>query len=94
MNSLQDSFKAAMDLIPAVVFMGLSSMIRWIIAPDIEKRLGRKLTDWEWGYYLQESFRKAKAESQLEIGRQWRQWLVDRQIIHDFVWKKGKEDVM
>jgi len=86
MNSLQDSFKAAMDLLPALVFMGMSSMLRAILAPEIEKRLGRKLTDWEWGYYLQESYRKAEAESRQEIARRWRQRLVDRQIIYDFVW--------
>ena len=86
MNSWQDSFKAGMDLIPALVFLGLNSMIRPIVAPELEKRLGRKLTDWEWEYYLQESYRKAKSESQLQIIRQWRRRLTDMQIIHDFVW--------
>ena len=86
MNSWQDSFKASADLIPALVFLGLNSMIRPIIAPELEKRLGRKLTDWEWKYYLQESYRKAKAESRQQVIKQWRQRLVDRQIICHFVW--------
>ena len=86
MNSLQDSFKKAMDLIPALVFMGLNSMIRPIIAPELEKRLGRKLTDWEWDYYLQESYRKIKVDSLQEIAGQWHQRLADMQTIHDFVW--------
>ena len=86
MNSWQDSFKKGMDLIPALVFLGLNSMIRPIIAPELEKRLGRKMTDWEWKYYLQESYWKAKAESRQQVVKQWRQCLVDRQIIHDFVW--------
>ncbi len=86
MNRWQDSLKTGMDLIPALVFMGLNSMLRGILAPELEKRLGRKLTDWEWEYYLQESYRKAEAESRQQIVRQWRQQLVDRQIIHDFVW--------
>jgi len=88
MNSLQDSFKAAMGLLPALVFMGLSSMVRGIVEPELEKRLKRKLTDWEWQYYLQENIQRAKACHQQEIVRQWRQWLVDRQIIHDFVWRR------
>ena len=47
MNSLQDSFKAASNLIPALVFIGMSDMIRPIVALEIEERIGRKLTDWE-----------------------------------------------
>lgn len=87
MNSWQDNLKTGMDLIPALVFLGLNSMLKGILAPEVEKRLGRKLTDWEWECYLQESYRKAEAESRQQIIRQWRQWLVDRQIIHDFVWE-------
>ncbi len=88
MNSLQDSFKAAMDLLPALVFMGLNSMLRGILAPELEERLGRKLMECEWEYYLQESFRKAEAESRQQILQQWRQRMIDRQIIHDFVWRR------
>ena len=86
MNSLQDISVVTTNLIPALVFIGMSDMLRALLAFDVEEQLGRKLTDWEWQYFLQERNRKAKAESQLEIVRQWRQWLVDRQIIHDFVW--------
>ena len=50
MNRWQDSLKTGMDLIPVLVFMGLNSMLRGILAPELEKRLGRKLTDWEWEY--------------------------------------------
>jgi len=86
MNNWQDSFKTGMNLIPALVFLGLNSMIRPIIAPELEKRLGRKLTDWEWEYYLQESYRKANLDSQQTAMQKCRQWLIDRQIIRDFVW--------
>ena len=88
MNSLQDSFRKGMDLIPALVFMGLNSMIRPIIAPELEKRLGRKLTNLEWQYFLQERGRKSEVDSRQRIVSQWRQRLTDRQIIHDFVWGK------
>jgi hypothetical protein len=90
MNSLEDSFKAAMNLIPALVFIGLSDMIRGIVAPEVEARLRRKLTDGEWRYYLIESYRKREAEHQQLIVRQWCQQLADRKIIHDFVWNQNK----
>ena len=89
MNSLQDSFKSAMDLLPALVFIGLSDMVRSLLVFEIEGQLGRKLTDLEWQYFLQERNRKSEADSRQQIINQWRQRLVDRQIIHDFVWGKN-----
>jgi hypothetical protein len=62
MNSLEDSFKAAMNLMPALVFIGLSEMISPIVEPEVEKRLRRRLTDWEWRYYIIESYWKREAE--------------------------------
>jgi len=86
MNSLQDISIVGMDWIPALVFIGMSDMLRAFLAFDVEERLGRKLTDWEWQYFLQESNRKAEADSRQRIVCQWQQQLTDRQIIHDFVW--------
>jgi hypothetical protein len=86
MNSQQDSYKEALDLISVLVFIGLSEMVRIMLAHDIEERLGRKLSDCEWQYFLQESNRKAELESRQRIISQWRQQLADRQVIHDFVW--------
>ena len=88
MNSLQDNFNACIDLIPVLVLLGLNSMIRPMIAPEIEKRLGRKMTDWEWGYYLEESYRKYRVASLQEIVGQLQQWLADMQTIRDFAWGK------
>lgn len=84
MNSLQNIY---MNLIPALVFIGMSDMLRAFLSFEIEEQLGRKLTDLEWKYFLQESNRKAEADSQQRIISQWRQSLADRQIIHDFVWE-------
>ena len=83
MNRWQDNL---IEFIPVLVFIGMSDMLRMILAPEIEERLGRKLMDWEWQYYLRESNRKSETDSRQNIVRQWRQYLVDRQIIHDFVW--------
>ncbi len=88
MNSLEDSFKAVMNLLPALVFIGLSDMIRPIVALEVEKRLRRKPTDWEWRYYIIESYRKREAEHHQQIVEQWYQRLVDMRIIHDFVWNR------
>ena len=87
MNRLEESFKTSIDLIQVIVLLGLNPMIRPIIAPELEKKLGRELVDWEWEYYLRESYRKAKVDYQHEIFRQLQQRLADMKIIHDFVWK-------
>jgi hypothetical protein len=86
MNSQQDSYKETMNLISVLVFIGLSEMVRIMLSHDIEERLGRKLTDCEWQYFMQESNQKAELESRQRIVSQWQQQLADRQIIHDFVW--------
>ncbi len=88
MNSLQDISIVNTNLIPALVFIGMSDMLRALLTFEIEEQLGRKLMDWEWQYYLQESNRKSEADSRQRIVSQWQQRLVDRQIIHDFVWEK------
>ncbi len=83
MSRWQDNL---INFIPVLGFIGTCVMLRGILAHDIEKQVGRKLTDWEWQYYLQESYRKAETDFRQQTVRQWRQSLVDRQIIHDFVW--------
>ena len=88
MNSLQDVSIANMNLIPALVFIGISDMLRALLSFEMEERLGRKLTNWEWQYFLQERNRKSEAESWQEVISQWQQQLADRQIIHDFAWRE------
>ena len=83
MNSLQN---ICMNLIPALVFIGMSDMLRAFLTFEIEEQLGRKPTDLEWQYFLQESKRKSEVDSRQRIVSQRRQLLADRQIIHDFVW--------
>ena len=90
MNSLDNSSKAAMNLLPSVVFIGLSEMIRPIVAPEVEKRLGRKLTEDEWRYYILESYWKGEAERQQQIVSQWYQELAARKVIYDFVWNENQ----
>ena len=87
MNNLNESFKTGVDFIPCIALLGMTSMIRPMIAPEIEKRLGRKMADWEWGYYLEEGCRKFKVDSPQDMVGQGLQRLAVMQIIHDFVWE-------
>ena len=90
MNSLQNISVVATNLIPALVFIGMSDMLRAFLTFEIEEQLGRKLTDLEWQYFLQERNRKSEIDYRQRIIGQWRQSLTDRQIIHDFVWNQNK----
>ena len=53
MNNWQDSF---LNSLPVVMFVCVCDMFRPILAPELEKRLKRKLTDWEWYFYLLDSY--------------------------------------
>ena len=86
MNSLQNISVVATNLIPALVFIGMSDMLRAFLTFEIKEQLGRKLTDWEWQYFLQERSRNSELNSRQRIVSHWRHSLADRQIIHDFVW--------
>ena len=86
MNSLQNISVVSTNFIPALVFIGMTDMLRTFLSFDLEEQLGRKLTDWEWQYFLQERSRKSEAESRQEVIRQMRQQLTYRKTIHDFVW--------
>ena len=88
MNSLQNISVVATNWIPALVFIGMSDMLRALLTFEIEEQLGRKLTDLEWQYFLQERNRKSEVDSRQRIVSQWRQQLADRKIIHDLVWNK------
>jgi len=86
MNSLQNISMVSMNWIPVLVFIGMSDMLRALLTFEIEEQIGRKLTDLEWQYFLQERNRKSEVASRQRIVSQWRQSLADRQAIHDFVW--------
>ncbi len=86
MKSLEDSFKAAMNLFPVLVFVGMRDMLKPILASEIEAKLGRKLTDQEWYFYLRENYRKAEVDSRQRVTGQWEQRLADMKVIRDFVW--------
>jgi hypothetical protein len=91
MDNWQDSLT---DFIPVIAFIGMCNILRGLLALELEKKLGKKLTDWEWQYYLHEGFRKAEADLQQEKARQRIQRFADMQVIHDFVWNQDEEKMM
>ena len=90
MGNWQASF---INSLPVLMFVCICDMLRPILAPEVEKRLRRKLTDGEWHYYLLEGYRKGEAEYRQQVIRQWCQRLADLKVIHDFVWGNSKEDM-
>jgi len=83
MNNWQDNL---LGFIPALGVMGTLDMLRSLLTIDIEKQIGRKLTDCEYQCFLQERDRKAEAEARQHLISQWIESLAIRQKIHDFVW--------
>ncbi len=83
MDNWQDNL---LGFIPVIAVMGTINMVRDFLAFDIERQIGRKLTDWEYQCFLQEKNRKREAEARQQVVSQWRESLAVRQKIHDFVW--------
>jgi len=87
MNNWQRGFLKDMNLMGIVVILGLfGDIFRALILSELEKRVGRKLTDWDWRAYGREVKKKAKFETQREMARARQARMNDLKIIHDFVW--------
>ncbi len=80
-----------MDLLATMlVFSYFSDIFKAVISPELEKRLGRKPTDWDWQVYWEEMSKKAEFEAEQKMHRARQARLSDRQTIHDFVWNQNK----
>lgn len=86
MDKWMDNFTR---FIPVIVFTGTLNMLRDFLAVEIEEQIGRKLTDCEWQYFLQERNRKEEIEAGQQTISEWWQSLAVKQKIHDFVWNRG-----
>lgn len=86
MDDLRNTIKGFIPIMSVMLILG---MLRSLLTIDIEKRLGRKLTDLEYQYFLLEQDRKAAADARDTVIRQWRQQMDGMQKIHDFVWNGG-----
>jgi len=92
MNSLQCGLQRGMDLFGTMLVVSFfSDIFRTMIKPKLERRLGRKLTDWDCQAYLRELDKKVEFESQQEIHKARQTRINDLKIIHDFVWKENEE---
>jgi hypothetical protein len=68
------------------VFRDVDCMFRAFIGPKLEKSLGRKLTEWDWRIYWEESGKRAEFEARRKIYQEWQAQAHTRRVIHDFVW--------
>jgi hypothetical protein len=76
-------------LVPTLVLGVFLNAFNSVTLLDLEKRLGRKLTDWDSQYLTREAQRRVEADSRQEIARQRLKRSDDMKIIHDFVWDRG-----
>lgn len=67
MNNMQKIHDAALTTVRFVAFCGAFDMLRLLLAPEIEKELGRKMTDEEWYRHLRKSFEQMSMEERLSL---------------------------
>ncbi len=81
-----------MNLITSVaimaVFNDVDRMLRAFIGPELEKILGRQLTEWDWQIYWQEKADRDRYTTWHNSLIQRQQQFVDQQIIRNFVWNE------
>jgi len=87
MDNWKNGFQNGMNLLGTVlVFSTFSDVFEAFVEPELEKRLRRKLTDWDRRAYLRELDKKAEFEVEEIMRRERRAMIHDLKIIHDFVW--------
>ena len=90
MDNWQHGLQRGMDLLGIMLALStFSDIFKAFIKPELEKRIGRNLTDWDWRAYLRELDRKAEFEARQEIRRERQARMNDLKIIHDFVWNNN-----
>jgi hypothetical protein len=95
MSNWQYDLQKGMDLLGIMlVFSTFSDIFKAFIRPELEKRLGRKLTDWDWQTCLRELDKKAEFEAQQKMHRERRARINDLKTIHDFVWEVGNHKLV
>lgn len=95
MDNWRCGFQNGMNLLGVMlVFSTFSDIFNAFIKPALEKRLGRKLSDWDRQAYLREMGKKAEFEAQQKIRRERQARMNDLKTIHDFVWNGSKANLM
>lgn len=65
----------------------MEGMGREFIRPELEKRLGHPLTEYDWQVYFQESANKEQQAPWRNLVTQFQQQIVDQEVIRAFVWE-------
>ncbi len=89
MDNWRSELQKGMDLLGTLMMFGaFNDMFNAFVRPDLEKKLRRKLTDWDWQAYLRETRREAEFVTEEEKRRQRLARMDDLKTIHDFVWNR------
>lgn len=90
---MNDSLRLDPQLMTVIMMIAMTSnmdsMLRATIGPNLEKRLGRPLTEWDWEVYWQEKANKEQCIAWNNLMSQWQRWFNDRETIRCFVWEEG-----
>lgn len=89
MVNWQNGLQSSMTLLGIMlIFSTFGDIFEAFVKPNIERRLGRKLTDWDRQAYLKELNKRAEFEAR-EAKRRERQAIInDLKTIHDYVWER------
>ncbi|AHB13465.1 hypothetical protein [Dehalococcoides mccartyi] len=83
--------RTVLNLITSVavvaVFNDVDRMLKAFIGPELEKKLRRPLTEWDWQIYRQEKANRDQYTAWNDYLTQRQRWIIDMQVIHDFVWR-------
>jgi hypothetical protein len=91
MGNWQYDLLRGMDLLGIMlVFSNFNDIFKVFVKPELEKKLGRRLTDWDWQAYLRELDKKAEFEAQQKMRRERKTRMNDLKTIHDFVWNDSE----
>ncbi len=90
MGDWQHDLRRDMDLLGIMlVFSTFSDIFKAFIKPDLEKKLGRNMTDWDWQAYLREADKKAEFDAREKVHSERQARMNDLKTIHDFVWNNN-----
>lgn len=86
------------EMMDMVILMALldsiDSLLRAVFGPELEGSLGRPLTEWDWQVYWQEKTDRDRYLAWNYPLIQWKQQMIDQQIIHDIVWGEVKQHTL
>jgi hypothetical protein len=87
-NSSGCTFQEGIELFATMLlFSYFNGIFKVAVGPELEKRLGRKVTDQDWQVCLEEVCKKAEFDTQQKMLAAQQARINDQKIIHNFVWR-------